>query len=952
MEQDKFPRRNTSGAADRTRNAGLIGLLGIIAEAAVTAATVPDILRVAVKEICRFLNWPVGHALVPSAPSAKKLVSAGIWHLDEPKRFAPFRRISSSYSDYGRGLIGHALAGKEAIWAADITAKNSKFLRREAARAAGLTTGLLIPAMTDGRIAAVLEFYTTARAKPDAALLSALNQIAHHVGQVAGRIHAREELHWSENLFKAVFENAVDAFIIIDERGIMQSVNRATERIFGFVPAEIVGWNVKLLMPEDTAARHDGYLRDYLRTGVAKVIGIGREVVARRKSGETFSADLVINEIKIGGRRLFVGALRDLSERKAAERRAQTAERRLADAIEGIGDGVALFDKDERLVLFNRRYAGVMPALADILKPGTTFETIARALAAQGYYGPVDEAWIAERLRHFRNLEDIEFPAIELNGERHWRALRHYRTRDGGTLLIRTDITEHKRAEQELESTQQLLQTALDSMTDGAALFDKDERLVLFNENFVGKHGLPPGFIKPGMTFADLVEAQFKLGAYIGADKDMVNCRLRKFRALEASEIRLRDPDKGERWVHIHFYRTRDGGTFLVRTDITERKRAEAELGSARRLLQDALDSMTDGIALYDKDERLVLFNESYAHKTWLPRESLKPGMTFAGVIAQLAARGAYGRVDKDWMDRRLRQFRALEPVELCLRDPGGRERWYHVHRYRTRDGGTFVIRADVTEQVQAVNEIERARAAAEDASAAKTKFLASMSHELRTPLNAILGFAQMLDLGAGRIADEKRQEYLTIILRSGQHLLDLVNQILELSRAESRAEEFSIQVLSPAKTAQECVDMVREEAKQRAVDIIDRTQALGPNVCFLGDPVRVRQVVLNLLSNAVKYNRPGGRVALSCARDGNGMIRFAIADNGLGIPPDRHGEVFQPFQRLGREAGQIEGTGIGLALARQLVERMGGRIGFESEPEHGSTFWFDLPEAGNEKQP
>jgi signal transduction histidine kinase len=223
------------------------------------------------------------------------------------------------------------------------------------------------------------------------------------------------------------------------------------------------------------------------------------------------------------------------------------------------------------------------------------------------------------------------------------------------------------------------------------------------------------------------------------------------------------------------------------------------------------------------------------------------------------------------------------------------------------------------------------------------------MSHELRTPLNAILGFAQMLELGADKMVADKLREYIAIILKSGQHLLDLVNQILELSMVENQQVELRFLALSPAEIARHCMDMVREEAKRREVGIIDHTRALGPDVRFRGDPVRVRQVLLNLLSNAVKYNRPGGQVTLSCARNGDGMIRFAVADTGLGIPPERHGEVFQPFQRLGREAGQIEGSGIGLALARQLIQRLGGKIGFASAPGRGSTFWFDLPEVGNE---
>ncbi|MEK7245042.1 MAG: GAF domain-containing protein, partial [Pseudomonadota bacterium] len=181
-------RRNAARPPDHAR---LIRLLGTIAEAAASAETVPDMLRVAVEEICRFLKWPVGHALVPSETSATELGSTGIWHLADPKRFASFRRVSKHFPNIERGLIGRAVAAKKAVPAPNIADKAVKFIYLDEAKAAGLTSGIVLPVMAGGRAIAVLEFYTTARAEPDAILLAALDQIARHVGQVAERVHAR-----------------------------------------------------------------------------------------------------------------------------------------------------------------------------------------------------------------------------------------------------------------------------------------------------------------------------------------------------------------------------------------------------------------------------------------------------------------------------------------------------------------------------------------------------------------------------------------------------------------------------------------------------------------------------------------------------------------------------------------------------------------------------------------
>jgi len=638
----------------------------------------------------------------------------------------------------------------------------------------------------------------------------------------------------------------------------------------------------------------------------------------------------------------------DITRQKRAEAEIESSRQLLQTALDTIAGGIALFDKDERLVLYNQGLARNLESFSGALAPGIRFDDFVKTIAAGGGYEDASPDWIAERIRKFRDLEPVELHRHDPDGSERWHLVRHYRTRDGGTLRIGTDITERKRAEAALETSQHLLQVAVDSIAAGVALYDKDERLVLFNEGYARGVSVIGDILKPGLSLRDEVTALVRRGNYLGVGEEWIEERIRLFRSLGTSLSRQRGP-AGERWISSSHYRTRDGGTFLVRADITENKRMEEQLRSTQELLLTALESMKDGVALFDKNERLVLFNEVFARFPTMMRDVIKIGLPFAGMVETLFERGGFVGKDRDWLERRIRCFRSLEPIEVLFRDADGHERWFNFTHHRTRDGGTLIVREDVTDQMHALGEVERARSVAEQASETKTKFLASMSHELRTPLNAILGFAQMVELGIGKMPEAQTREYLAIVLKSGQHLLELLSNILEFAEFESQGEPRSFIAMSSADLSRQCVDMVSEEAKARGVAIVNDAGTTGTETRFVGDPLWTRQILLNLLVNAVKYNRPGGTATVTCARRPDGRVRIAVADTGIGIPREIQDRVFEPFQRLGHEAGQIEGAGIGLALSRQLILRMGGEIGFESVPHKGSTFWFDLPAVEDE---
>jgi len=375
-----------------------------------------------------------------------------------------------------------------------------------------------------------------------------------------------------------------------------------------------------------------------------------------------------------------------------------------------------------------------------------------------------------------------------------------------------------------------------------------------------------------------------------------------------------------------------------LQNEISEHRQAQAEIRLQNTLLEAQGEAAIEGITVVSAEGKILSYNQRFL-KIWqihqgfmesssnreifdFIKEKVADSETFESKVTYLHAH----QNEKSHDEFALKDGRFFDSYSAPLK---GSDKTYY---------GRIWFFRDITERKEEEVVLQQAKAEAERASHAKSEFLSRMSHELRTPMNAILGFAQLLEMDE---LNEEQEEGVAQILKGGHHLLDLINEVLEISRIEAGHLPLSKEPVSVQESLQEALDLIRPLAENHRVSL---TPIKDIEQYVMADRQRLKQVLLNLLSNAVKYNHQGGRVTASLSIVDNERVRIAITDTGLGIEAQDIEKLFMPFERLGANQSTIEGTGLGLALSKRLVEAMGGEIGVESTVGKGSTLWMTLP--------
>jgi len=438
-------------------------------------------------------------------------------------------------------------------------------------------------------------------------------------------------------------------------------------------------------------------------------------------------------------------------------------------------------------------------------------------------------------------------------------------------------------------------------------------------------------------------------------------------------EYRIERPDGTVRWVQNRAFQVRNAAGKLIRltgiaSDITERKHTEEELFRSRETFREILNHIPQRVFWKDCDLVFQGCNHAFAVDQGFSSPDQVIGITdFETNSKAMAER--YRSDDQSVIDLDVPKFGFEEPGIA----PDGRNLWLKTNKVPLHDSHGQVVAVlgtyeDVTESKLAKLEIERLNADLENrvaqrtealytatldaqrANLAKSEFLSRMSHELRTPMNAILGFAQVLEFEEG--LNSEQRDSVGHILKGGSHLLKLINEVLDVSSIEAGRLTLSPEPIALPGLLEETVGLLRPLSAQCHIRVAVLPSASAA-AHVQADRQRLKQVLLNLLGNAIKYNRPGGSVTIRYDASeglaegaGPATIRLSVTDTGAGLSATQLARLFNPFERLGAEQTRVEGTGLGLVLAKRMVEYMGGTLGVESVAGLGSTFWLELPAA------
>ncbi|CCE24550.1 PAS domain S-box protein [Methylotuvimicrobium alcaliphilum] len=718
--------------------------------------------------------------------------------------------------------------------------------------------------------------------------------------------------------------------------------NKAFERITGYPREEILGKNCRFLNNND---RHQPGL-DHVRSALSK--GEKVETVLRnyRKDGSMFWNELRIAPVhdEQGNLTHFIGIIKDVSERVRGNEALKKGEQNLRATLESTLDGILAVDDSGSILFANRQFIELWRIPEELALPGQPDQHLLDTAEHQ-LADPLEFRKVVQNIyRSGQDSQDLLEFADGRIVERHSKPLVS-EGKIGGRVWSFHDITEIKRAERSVEYHKERLRRGQIFANIGTWEWNIQSGDLFWSERIAPLFGYPDGNLETSYeNFLNAIHPEDRQAVV----KAVSACL--EYDEPYNIEHRVIWPDGTERWLLERGAVVRDEGKptqmLGVVQDIDDRKRAELALAEREkylRIFQHIVDSVVDGVITIGADGIIHSFNPAacaifgYRESDIVGRKvnELMPEPHRSEIdnyLQRYCATGTGKIINQQLEVAGLKADGNIFPLEIAF------------SQIKLSDDLLFVgLARDITERKRAEQALITARVIAERANQTKSDFLSNMSHELRTPMNAILGFGQLLQYD--ETLSDTQKEDVGEILKAGRHLLDLINEILDLAKIESGRISLSIEPVRVAPIIEECLSLVSTQADKRRISLRNNAQE---DFTVQADQTRLKQTLLNLISNAIKYNREGGLVAVEAMPKDSEYLSIQITDTGRGIPKERLPELFQPFNRLDAENSAIEGTGIGLTISRRIVEMMGGAIEVESEVGVGSRFMITLPAASN----
>jgi PAS domain S-box-containing protein len=739
-------------------------------------------------------------------------------------------------------------------------------------------------------------------------------------------------LNESIDTTRAIFDAAMDSIVVIDRDFNIVDTNEASERIHGH-PSDVRRSHsvLDLIHPDDqdlttTTLQHafDGDEITGMNFRIRHADGSYVMLEARGRA--------LHNDSRPPNRLVFIARDRTKAVEAAAA---------LSESLETTR---AIFDAAvDGIVMINRKFEIVESNAAS--KP--LFGRSSHQRIGESSFDlvhPDDQASLRESAQRLFTSGEIVTARYRVQHEDgHWVMLesrgRALHNADGPPTLavfIARDISKAVEAEEAL---------AANVATTRAILHAAPDSIIMINHDLIVLDASPATQRIYGLTPSERFGAS-ALNVVHPDDRANVERALRRFfdvdeRDLFSIRFRAAHADGHVLFIEARGLLLRDssGATpraVIVSRDVTESVIAEAALADSFAKTGAILEAVPESIVTIDGDLRVLDSSPGSERLYGITQEDRRGRAVFdlvhpddqTEIVAGL--RRLFEADDDEMMTYR---FRAVHGDDWIKVETRGRL----LRRVDGQPPQAVLVSRDITEEFLAQEALKAAKETAEQANLAKSEFMSRMSHELRTPLNSVLGFAQILEM---ELESEDQLELVSHIYKSGNHLLELINEVLDISRVESGHISVSLEAVSMSDIIAECVRIISPLAADSGVTVIIND---SDDVTVLADAQRLTQVVINLMSNAVKFNRPNGRVTIDRVVLGD-RLRLSVIDTGPGIEPAMQSRLFTAFDRLDADMKGIEGTGLGLALSKSLIEALGGTIGVDSTPGVGSTFWIELP--------